>query len=394
MEKIKNSKLLLKILSALIAIVLWFAITYTEDPAISQTLTGVNLEIKGENDLNANGFAIVNKDELPSLSVVIRGSRSNVISALGEIYASVDVSSVKNTGENVISVSYSYPSDRVVLEKVRVRELTVETEALISREIPVKIEVTNRDKNSDFIVKCESKIDAVTVSGAENTVYNIAYAKVRVDASKISKTNTQECLYELYTEKGELVSEESIVNKSRRTVTVESTVYEKTELAVKVVLSEESREDYGILIKNIEKNTVEAGISEGIEAEYIEAVITPQNGKNTYEAELIVPDGVYVKEEDMTISVTGEILPKELREITAQVEAVNVPDGKTAVISPKEKTVTLKSIEDASNIKLKLSVDVGKMTEAEKILPVQIETDSDIDIIGTYSVLVRMEQGE
>ena len=394
MEKIKNSKLLLKILSALIAIVLWFAITYTEDPAISQTLTGVNLEIKGENDLNANGFAIVNKDELPSLSVVIRGSRSNVISALGEIYASVDVSSVKNTGENVISVSYSYPADRVVLEKVRVRELTVETEALISREIPVKIEVTNRDKNSDFIVKCESKIDAVTVSGAENTVYNIAYAKVRVDASKISKTNTQECLYELYTEKGELVSEESIVNKSRRTVTVESTVYEKTELAVKVVLSEESREDYGILIKNIEKNTVEAGISEGIEAEYIEAVITPQKGKNTYEAELIVPDGVYVKEEDMTISVTGEILPKELREITAQVEAVNVPDGKTAVISPKEKTVTLKSIEDASNIKLKLSVDVGKMTEAEKILPVQIETDSDIDIIGTYSVLVRMEQGE
>ena len=394
MEKIKNSKLLLKILSALIAIVLWFAITYTEDPAISQTLTGVNLEIKGENDLNANGFAIVNKDELPSLSVVIRGSRSNVISALGEIYASVDVSSVKNTGENVISVSYSYPSDRVVLEKVRVRELTVETEALISREIPVKIEVTNRDKNSDFIVKCESKIDAVTVSGAENTVYNIAYAKVRVDASKISKTNTQECLYELYTEKGELVSEESIVNKSRRTVTVESTVYEKTELAVKVVLSEESREDYGILIKNIEKNTVEAGISEGIEAEYIEAVITPQKGKNTYEAELIVPDGVYVKEEDMTISVTGEILPKELREITAQVEAVNVPDGKTVHISPKEKIVTLKSIEDVSNIKLKLSVDVGKMTENEEILPVQIETDSDIDIIGTYSVLVRMEQGE
>ena len=34
------------------------------------------------------------------------------------------------------------------------------------------------------------------------------------------------------------------------------------------------------------------------------------------------------------------------------------------------------------------------MTENEEILPVQIETDSDIDIIGTYSVLVRMEQGE
>ena len=394
MKKIKNSKLLLKILSGVIAIVLWFAITYTEDPAISQTLTGVNLEIKGEDTLNANGFAIVNKDEFPTLNVVIRGSRSNVISALGEIYASVDVSAVKRAGTNVLPLSYSYPADRIVLEKVKTRELTLETEALISREIPVKIEVTNRDKNSDFMVKCETKTEAVTISGAESAVYNIAYAKARIDASKISKTSAQECLYELYTEKGELVSEKDIVKKSLHTVTVESTVYEKTELAVRVVLSGESRSDYGILIKNIEKNTIEAGLSEGAEAKFIDAVITPQKGKNAYEAELSVPEGVYVKDEDRIITVTGEIVPKELREITATVEAVNVPDGKKAVIIPKEKTVTLKSIENASNIKLKLSVDVGKMTETEEILPVVAETDSDVDIIGTYSVMVRMESGE
>ena len=394
MKKIRNSKLFLKILSGLIAIVLWFAITYTEDPAISQTLTGVKLEIKGEEVLNANGFAIVNKDELPTLNVVIRGSRSNVISALGEIYALVDVSSVKRAGTNVLSVSYSYPQDRIVLEKVKTRELTIETETLVSREIPVNIEVINRDKNSEFMVKCDTRTETVTISGAESAVYNVAYAKVKIDASKISKTSTQECLYELYTEEGGLVSEKDIVKKSLHTVTVESTVYEKTELAVKVVLSEESRSDYGILIKNIEKDSIEAGLSEGVEATVIEAVITPQKEKNTYEAELSVPEGVYIKDEDRTITVTGEILPKEFREITATVDAVNVPEGKKAVITPKEKTVTLKSIENASNIKLKLSVDIGKMTQTEEILPVKAETDSDVDIIGTYSVMVRMEQGE
>jgi len=394
MKEIKNSKLLLKILSGLIAVVLWFAITYTEDPAISQTLTGVTLEIKGEDILNSNGFAIVNKDDLPAISVVIRGSRSNVISALGEIVASVDVSSVKKSGANTLLVSYSYPTGKVVLERAKVKEITIETEALVSREIPVKTEVVDRDKNSGFIVKTVSKTETVTVSGAESDIYKIAYAKVKIDASKISKTSTQECLYGLYTEKGELVSEENIVRKSRDTVTVESTVYEKTELAVKAVLGEESRADFGFLLKNTEKATVEAGLDEGIELRYLEAVITPQKGKNTYLAELAVPEGVYVAEEDMTFSVTGEILPKELKEITVPIDAVNVPDGKTPVITPKETTVTLKTAEPLSEISIKATVDAGKMTEEEQILPVTAETDSDAEVIGTYSVTVKLETGE
>lgn len=394
MKVIKNSKLLLKILSGLIAVVLWFAITYTEDPAISQTLTGVDLEIKGEDILNANGFAIVNKDDLPAINVVIRGSRSNVISALDEIYASADVSSVRKSGTSVLSVSYSYPTGRVVLERAKVREISIETEALVSREIPVKIEVINRDKNSGIIVNAVSKAETVTVSGAESDIYKISYAKVKIDASKISKTSTQESLYGLYTEKGELVSEKNIVSKSRDTVTVESKVYEKTEIAVKMVLDAEKRSDYGFLVKSAEKETVEAGFDEGTNIKVLEAVVTQQKGKNTYTAELIVPEGVYVAEEDMTFSVTGEIAPKELKEINVLVEAVNVPEGKTPIITPKEKTITLKTAEPISEITLKATVDVGKMTEPQENLPVITETDSDAEIIGTYSVTAQLETGE
>ncbi|MBR4723761.1 MAG: hypothetical protein IK072_03405 [Clostridia bacterium] len=394
MKVIKNSKLLLKILSGLIAVVLWFAITYTEDPAISQTLTGVDLEIKGEDILNANGFAIVNKDDLPAINVVIRGSRSNVISALDEIYASADVSSVRKSGTSVLSVSYSYPTGRVVLERAKVREISIETEALVSREIPVKIEVINRDKNSGIIVNAVSKAETVTVSGAESDIYKISYAKVKIDASKISKTSTQESLYGLYTEKGELVSEKNIVSKSRDTVTVESKVYEKTEIAVKLVLDAEKRSDYGFLVKSAEKETVEAGLDEGANIKVLEAVVTQQKGKNTYTAELIVPEGVYVAEEDMTFSVTGEIAPKELKEINVLVEAVNVPEGKTPIITPKEKTITLKTAEPISEITLKATVDVGKMTEPQETLPVITETDSDAEIIGTYSVTAQLETGE
>ena len=393
MKNKENSKLILKILSGIIAVVLWFAITYTEDPAISQTLTGMNIEIKGEDALNDNGFAIVGKDELPAISVVIRGSRSNVISALGEISASIDVSSIRRAGTSTLTIAYSYPSGKVVLEKVKEREVQIETEALVTREIPIEIELTNREKNSEF-VKATSKTETVTVSGAESAVYEIAYAKAKVDAAKIAKANTQECLYEFYNEKNELVSEQNLVKKGRKTITVESTVYEKVNLPIKVVLDEESRRNFGIAIKNIEKNTVEAGLEEGVEVEYIEAVVTPQKGKTAFEAELLVPEGIYIADENMRVSVTGEVLPKEPKEVTVSVEAVNVPDGKTAEITPKEKKITFMTIENITESKVTATVDVGKMTLPEEILPIEIKTDLDAEAVGNYSVMVKLESAE
>ena len=392
MKKIGNSKLLLKILSGVIAVVLWFAITYTEDPAISQTLTGVNIDIKGEEALNSNGFAVVNKEDLPTISVVIRGSRSNVISALGEISATVDVSQIKRTGKNALSVSYSYPTGKVVLEKVREKDVSVEIEALVSREIPVKVEVVNREKNSNFIIKSSSKTDTITVSGAESTIYEIAYAKVRQDASKISKTSVQECIYSFFDDKDELVSEQNIVKKDRETVAVESTVYERVSLPIKPVLDEESRADYGIKVKNMEKNTVEAGLDSGVNVEYIEAVVTPQKDKTEYEATLIVPEGVYIDENNLKVKVAGEILPKELKEISVKVEAVNVPEGRNFTVIPSEKVIAVKTIEEITD--MKATVDIGKMTMSEEILTLKIETEADADIIGTYSVVVKQEAGE
>ncbi|MBR4172798.1 MAG: hypothetical protein IKR46_00305 [Clostridia bacterium] len=394
MKKVKISKTLLKVLSTIIAIVLWFAITYTEDPAISQTITGVKLVVKGEDSLNSGGFAIVNKDSFPPLNVTIRGNRSNVISALGEIYAEIDVSSIKQAGTSVVAVSYSYPSSRVMLVKTKVKEITVETEAVVAREIPVKTEVVNRDKNSDFLVKSECKTETVSVRGAESDVYKIAYAKTKIDTTNVTKTSEMECPYEFYDENDNVVSDENLIYKSRETVSVENTVYEKVSLPIKVVLSAEKRREYGVLVKNMSAAVVEVGIDEGFSAEFIEAEISAEKDKNGYEATLVAPEGVYIPEESVKIMVNGEIVPKETKEVTVTIEPINVPIGTNVTVSPTERTITVKTAGDSEEIELKATVDVSKMTEAEALLPILVEAYGDADIVGTYSVTVKTEQGE
>lgn len=394
MKNIKNSKTFLKILSALIAIALWFAITYTEDPVISQTVIGLPLTVKGESTLNAGGFAIVNKDSLPAINVVIRGSRSDVISALGEISAEIDVSSIKQEGETVVAVTYSYPSSRVILEKARVREISVKTEGVVTREIPVKTELINRDKNKETLVKTTCKTETVSVKGARSDVYEIAYAKVKVDASKITKTSETESPYEFYSEKDEVLTEENIIYKSRETVLLENAVYERVTLPVKVVLDSEKRENYGFLLKNISAESVDVGLEGGVSAEYIEAQIIPQKEKSSYEAVLVAPEGVYIPEENVKITVSGEIVPKETKEISVKVTAINVPSGNKVTVTPDEVAVKVKTAENASKINIKATVDVSQMAETEESLPLHFDTDGDADIIGTYSVTVKSEQGE
>lgn len=394
MKKIKISKTLLKILSALIAIALWFAITYTEDPVISQLVTGLTLIVKGEQELNANGLAIVNKDSFPTINVVIRGSRSNVISALGEISAQIDVSSIKQEGENVVAVTYTYPAGSVVLEKIKVQEICVETESLVSREIPVKTETVNREKNSDTLIKSVSKTETLTVKGAQSDIYEIAYAKAKIDASKITKTSEQECVYEFYNEENEAVSGENITYRSRETVLVENTVYEKVSLPIKVVLDKEKRDNFGLSVKNISTDSVDAGLDGNADIEYIEAVVSPQKEKNSYEAVLIVPEGVYIPEENLKITVSGEIVPKELKEVNVTVEAVNVPSGAEVTIIPKEQKINVKTIENVNDITVKATVDVSEAEEAQNVLAVKVTADGDTDIIGTYSAAVKVEYGE
>ncbi len=191
----RDSKLLLKILSAASAIILWFAITYTEDPVISHYLTDVNIVFEGEDTLHSNGIIVTNKDSMPDISAVIRGKRSNVISSIGSVSVVIDVSGITEAGTVEVPVEYSYPSSTVTLAKSKTKELTVKTEKIISRNIPVRIEMINEDKNTEYIVNATSSEQTVSVRGAESVVYKIANAKAVVVATTIVKRCSQDYFY-------------------------------------------------------------------------------------------------------------------------------------------------------------------------------------------------------
>lgn len=394
MKMKKDSRLPLKILSAFTAVILWFAITYTEDPIISQYLNDITIVFEGEGTLQDNGLIVTNKDSLPAISAVIRGNRSNVISSIGAISAVIDVSQITSAGSNIVPVKYSYPASVVTLAKGKTGEVALEIEKIVSRNIPVRVETANEDKNTDYMVESTGTDKTVKVRGAESVLYKINYAKAIVDVTNITKTSSQDYFYKFYDENGDVVPDNNIIYKSLQTVNVENEVYNKVSVPVKIVLSEEMQEDYVLSVKNASLATVEAGVPEGVTLTELTAVFdTDIEAGGECELLLTVPDGVYLPKKYQKITAQCQLVPKVLKELEIPVSAQNVPEGKKVILSQEKILVTVKGAESSLTAdKIKASIDAQDVPpEAAESVEVTVTAAEDIKIIGTYTVTAKLE---
>ena len=393
--KMKDSKLLLKILSAFAAVILWFAITYTEDPVINQLLTDINVVFEGENTLHNNGLIVINKDSIPDLSATIRGARSNVIASVGAVSAVIDVSGITQPGENTVTVKYNYPSSAVTLAKTKIKEVTIEAEKIVSRNIPVNISVENADKNTEYIIDAKSDTSTVRISGAGSAVYGIAYAKVSVDVTNITASGDSDYFYQLCAEDGTVLPEKNILPKSQTLISVKNTAYKKVSLPIEVVLPEDKADQYALDVKKQSATTVFAGVSNGVNINTLFATFDGDEAdeKTAYTMKITVPQGVYVPEKDREITAECTLVPKVLKELEVSVSAENVPEGKKVKLTPDKIRVSAKGAESLlvpGNIKA--TVDVSKLSlGTEKNLEVKLSTDKEIQLAGTYTVSAILE---
>ena len=114
-----EQKILLQIISIIAAIVLWFAVVYSENPSTTRLITNINISFSGEKALEKNGLIFVNRDELPGITIEVRGKRSEVQSILNSVSAKVDLTDITEAGEYTRDVSYEIPNSSVMITKKR-----------------------------------------------------------------------------------------------------------------------------------------------------------------------------------------------------------------------------------------------------------------------------------
>lgn len=172
-DKMKKN-LGLKILSLLIAVVIWILIVNVDDPVVTKKFEDITVTIM-------NGDVITEKDKVYTVTggnavdVSVTGRRSFVNSLnRSDIVAVADLSELSITGAAYIETNITkYTTTHYEMELGTTKMLTVELEDKISNKFSVDIQLSGEIDSGYTISEKSASPNMITVSGAESVINKI-----------------------------------------------------------------------------------------------------------------------------------------------------------------------------------------------------------------------------
>lgn len=177
MEKMKRDKLVIQIICIALATVLWFYVSYQENPSMSKTIRNVPLAITGEQALKENGFSVYSLSK-QSVDVKVTAKRLSLARITNKtLSAVINVSSIKQSGEYVIPATVSATDASSASFYVKGRDITVVIEPIVEKTFNIEADIAPSDEASLFVKRCELSSKTVTVSAPESVINDIVSVK-------------------------------------------------------------------------------------------------------------------------------------------------------------------------------------------------------------------------
>lgn len=298
-EKKKKNRLSYMILSVIIAIIAWSVVTYTTDPDITKTFAGIRVELTGEDALAKNGYVVVNRGDIPKVSVKMRGKRSDLIKAIDKARVIVDVSSVEKAGDIEIEGTVKLPNSRITVEKVSMQAIPVSVAGLETKDVPIRI--TQTGELPGKLVKSTPQKDTVAIKGAKSELDQIVAAEVTVDISAVTDHITAELGYSLVLADGVEREMLTTLQIAENVITVNNTIYDAKEVPLKLVVKGNGEYALNEEETEVEPKNITVGISEDTQVEYITVTIDEKAEEGEYKTDK--KDGVYIPDYSKTVTI-------------------------------------------------------------------------------------------
>lgn len=309
-QKIMRKEFIYKAVSLLIAVILWFFVAYAENPEKELWFKDIPITFAGEGALAEDGFTRVVTDA-DKVSVKVKGSRSAIVAlSSADIIATVDLSLVKEAKLYTLPVAVKFPVDGLTLSDKKPYSVTVKIEEIITKEVPVKVEMKGASKEGVEIAQCTPAEEKVKISGGKSAVESVEYALIRPDISEVSGDKKVNCLVEVKKKDGE-VGKYDTIKLSKAYMDADIKVNITKEVPVKAVISDQWKDK----VKSVNLQSAAIEISGSFEVakdiKEIETEVINISGKAESEkivADLKIPDGVTASNSTVTAEV---IIAKE-----------------------------------------------------------------------------------
>ena len=341
-----TNNILLKILSVLVAVALWLVVVNYDDPTITNTYSGIKVDIINTDVLTDQGkvYEVINGSD--TVDVTVEGPRS-VIDGIGKenITAVADMAQMTEVDTLPIELSTNKNSNRIenIIGDHGVVQLNIEKR--IDKHLPVEL-VLNGEPAEGFIVgDTVMAQNTVRISGPESVVSKIVAARCAVSVAGRSSDISSSSDIHLYDADGREVDHPNL-SKNISTINVNVGILETKDITVNFSITGEPAEGYAVEgVPVADKSTIKvagkSNILDGLYSISVPSDVVEVDGKTEAFSVQVdmsdyLPNGVKLADEDPKagiINVVVGVVPlteKTLKVPIENLKVINVPEGYNA----------------------------------------------------------------
>ncbi len=208
MEKIKREKLIMKIVCTSLAIILWFYVSFFENPTMTKTVDNVPVSITDEqvDRLKSKGLSIYSISK-EGVDVKVTAPRLTLATQTNKtLSAYVNISSINKSGTYYLPVNIVSDDGAVASYYVEGKDIKVVVEPIITGSFKVE---ANVDSNYVAYDGCELSASTVKVSAPQSIYDKIASVKTEY-VNITDKIEIKEKGFILCDQEGKILNKENV----------------------------------------------------------------------------------------------------------------------------------------------------------------------------------------
>ena len=264
MKKHLTNNIGLKILSLIIAIVAWLVIINIDDPVITKTVTGIEVDLQNEKSISDAGkYYKVNSGNI--VSIVVKGKKSIVdfiTSSDFKAVADLSKSSITNAVPVEVTPISRYGNDLEIIEG-KSNTLMISLEDYISKQYNVTSYIRGKVAQGYYLGAGEisASPSRINISGPESVISKIATVKYIVDVADVNSSFSTVCEPVAYDANNNRISAETL-DFSVSKINVSVNPLYLMDVPVNIVVDGEPADGYKVVKQSGTVSTVSLAFSD------------------------------------------------------------------------------------------------------------------------------------
>lgn len=425
MKKNMINKFTLKVLSLIIAILIWLLVRNVDDPIVVRTFYEIPVSIENASYLAENLEIPLLVDGKDTVKVRVKGARS-VVSKLKkeDIKAVADMTQIISKDTTPIMVPVEVTGTGISDSDITVRPRNIQVDIEKQKSVEKTIAVSTGDKQPDKdyeIGNLKANPEKVTISGPETIINKIDKVVALIDVTGRKESNIEiKSQLKIYDKNLDELSPKqleylNIKEISDNTIRIQAQFWKvKQNVKIKAEYSGEPKRGYEVDSINLVPDTISvAGTDEALKkleqegntleipGKYID--VTDKAGdfeQNIDLSELLPEDLKLVRDLNSSVIATVKILPYNSRDYevsVTQIEADNKAEDLDLVFQDEQITIRAKAkeqdLDSLSAANIQVQIDLSGYGEGEYEVPVTVTLPGGYELVESIKVKVKLVPG-